>query len=163
MSHRTSIRSAGLAAAMVASLVIVPVASAYPDEQGARSTSIVGPQLSPDRADRLGVINQGPIAVPDRVARLGVIAQGPIGAPDRVHTSVILSQGAIGAPDRADRLGTAGGPGPVAVVTVPSSSSGSFDWSEATVVAAAIFALALLATIGALALRRRNGPTAVAS
>src|ERR1041385_5790062 len=128
MSYRTSTRFAGLAAAMLASLVIVSVANAHP----------VG--LTPDRADKIGVITPSTITVPDHMDKIGVITAGPVGAPDR-----------------ADQLGTANGPGPVAVASAPSSSSDSFAWSDAPVMAAAIFGVVLLATIGLLIARRRTG------
>jgi len=134
MSYRTSTRFAGLAAAMLASLVIVSVANARP----------VG--LAPDRTDKIGVITPSTISVPDRTDKIGVITAGPVGAPDR-----------------ADKLGTANGPGPVAVATAPSSSSDSLAWSDAPVLAAAIFAIALLATLGALIARKRSRPAALAS
>ncbi len=129
MSHRTSTRFAGLAAAMLASLVIVSVANAGP----------IG--LAPDRTDKIGVTTPSTITVPDRMDKLGVITAGPVGAPDR-----------------ADQLGTAKGPAPVTVVAAPSSSSDSFGWSDAPVLAAAIFAVALLAAIGSLIARKRSGP-----
>jgi hypothetical protein len=134
MSYRTSTRLAGLAAAMLASLVIVSVASARP----------VG--LAPDRTDKIGVITPSTTTVPDRMDKIGVITAGPVGAPDR-----------------ADQLGTANGPGPVAVASAPSSSSDSLAWSDAPVLAAAIFAIALLVTIGSLIAVKRNRSTALAS
>jgi hypothetical protein len=134
MSYRTSTRFAGLAAAMLASLVIVSAANARP----------VG--LAPDRTDKIGVITPSTITVPDRMDKLGVITAGPVGAPDR-----------------ADKLGTANGPGPVAVTAAPSSSSHSSAWSDAPVVAAAIFAIVLLVTIGSLIARKRAGQAALAS
>jgi hypothetical protein len=134
MSYRTSTRFAGLAAAMLASLVIVSVASARP----------VG--LAPDRTDKIGVITPSTTTVPDRMDKIGVLTAGPVGAPDR-----------------ADQLGTANGPGPVAVASAPSSSSDSLAWSDAPVLAAAIFAIALLVTIGSLIAVKRNRSTALAS
>jgi len=143
MLNRTSTRSAGLAAALLASLVIAPTASALPGGQVVHSSPATR-QLPPDRVDKLGVIGQGGIAVPtvpDRVDKLGVTTAGPIAVPDRV-----------------DRLGTVNGPGSVAVASAPSSSSSSLTWSDLPVFAAAIFAIALLATIGSLMMRRRSGP-----
>jgi hypothetical protein len=143
MLNRTSTRSAGLAAALLASLVFTSVANARPAEFSHRNAQ---PQVTisvPDRVDRLGVIGQGGIAVPtvpDRIDKLGVITAGPIAVPDRV-----------------DKLGTVNGPGSVAVASVPSSSSSSL-WSDLPVFAAAIFAIALLATIGSLMMRKRSGP-----
>ena len=135
MSYRTSTRFAGLAAAMLASLVIVSVANARPVN------------LSPDRADKLGVVTPSTITVPDRMDKLGVITAGPVGAPDR-----------------ADKLGTANGPGPVSVAAAPSSSSDSFAWSDTPVLAAsAIFAVVLLVTLGSLVARKRSGAAALAS
>jgi hypothetical protein len=144
MLNRTSTRSAGLAAALLASLVFASVANARPAEFSHRNAV---PQVTisvPDRVDKLGVIGQGGIAVPtvpDRVDKLGVTTAGPIAVPDRV-----------------DRLGTVNGPGSVAVASAPSSSSSSLTWSDLPVFAAAIFAIALLATIGSLMMRRRSGP-----
>ena len=123
MTHSTSTRFAGLAAALLASLVIAPTASALPGGQVVHSSPATR-QLPPDRVDKLGVITAGPIAVPDRV----------------------------------DQLGTVNGPGSVAVASVPSSSSSSLTWSDLPVFAAAIFAIALLATIGSLMMRKRSGP-----
>jgi hypothetical protein len=135
MSYRTSTRFAGLAAAMLASLVIVSVANARP----------MG--LAPDRADKIGVITPSTITVPDRADKIGVITAGPVGAPDR-----------------ADQLGTAKGPGPVSVVAAPSSSSDSFAWSDTPVLAAAaIFAVVLLVTVGSLVARKRTDSAALAS
>ena len=134
MSHRTSTRFAGLAAAMLASLVIVSVANARP----------MG--LAPDRTDKIGVITPSTIGVPDRMDKIGVITAGPVGAPDR-----------------ADKLGTANGPGPVSVAAALSSSSDSFAWSDTPVLAAAIFAVVLLVTIGSLIARKRTRPAALAS
>jgi hypothetical protein len=127
MLNRTSTRSAGLAAALLASLVIAPTASALPGGQVVHSSPATR-QLPPDRMDRLGVITAGPIAVPDRV----------------------------------DRLGTINGPGSVTVAGAPSSSSSSLTWSNLPVFAAALFAVALLASIGSLMMRKRSGP-AIAS
>jgi hypothetical protein len=149
MTNSTSTRFAGLAAALLASLVFASVANARPAELSSSSTQKSdATQVTisvPDRVDRLGVIGQGAIAVPDRVDKLGVITAGPIAVPDRV-----------------DRLGTVNGPGSVAVASVPSSSSSSLTWSNLPVFAAAIFAIALLATIGTLMMRKRSG-TALAS
>jgi hypothetical protein len=123
MTHSTSTRFAGLAAALLASLVIAPTASALPGGQVVHPSPATR-QLPPDRIDKIGIVTLGP----------------------------------VGAPDRADRLGTVNGPGSVAVASVPSSSSGSLTWSDLPVFAAAIFAVALLATIGSLIMRKRNGP-----
>jgi hypothetical protein len=132
MTHSTSTRFAGLAAALLASLVFASVANARPAE------------LSSNLSQKSDA-TQVTISVPDRVDKLGVITAGPIAVPDRV-----------------DQLGTVNGPGSVAVATVPSSSSGSLTWSDLPVFAAAIFAIALLATIGSLMMRKRSG-TALAS
>jgi hypothetical protein len=140
MLNRTSTRSAGLAAALLASLVIAPTASALPGGQVVHPSPATR-QLPPDRIDKLGVITVGPIAVPDRVDKLGVITDRPIAVPDRV-----------------DKLGTVNGPGSVDVASVPSSSSDSLTWSDLPVFAAAIFAVALLATTGSLMMRKRSGP-----
>jgi hypothetical protein len=149
MTHSTSTRFAGLAAALLASLMFASVANARPAELSSNSTQKSdSPQVTisvPDRVDKLGVIGQGgnavrDIAVPDRVDKVGIITLGPIAVPDRV-----------------DRLGTVNGPGSVAVATVPSSSSGSVTWSDLPVFAAVIFAIALLATIGSLMMRKRSG------
>jgi hypothetical protein len=111
MTHSTSTRFAGLAAALLASLVFASVANARPAEfSSSSSQKAAAPQVT------------------------------------------------ISVPDRADRLGTVNGPGSVAVATVPSSSSGSLTWSDLPVFAAAIFAVALLATIGSLMMRKRSGP-----
>jgi hypothetical protein len=145
MTHSTSTRFAGLAAALLASLVFASVANARPAELSSNlSQKSDATQVTisvPDRVDKLGVIGQSDIAVPDRVDKLGVITAGPIAVPDRV-----------------DQLGTVNGPGSVAVATVPGSSSGSLTWSDLPVFAAAIFAIALLATIGSLMMRKRSGP-----
>src|SRR5262249_21612649 len=113
--------------------------------------------------DKTGVNTQTTIAVPDRVDKLGVIVSGPVGAPDRADKLGVIVSGPVVVPDRADLLGTDRGPGPVAVAAVPSSSSDSFAWNDAPVVAAAIFAVALLAAIGSLIARRRTDSTALAS
>jgi hypothetical protein len=134
MTNRTSTGFAGLAAAILASLVIVSTADARPTG------------LSPDRADKLGVVKPVTNTVPDRADRLGVINEGPISVPDRV-----------------DQLGTANGPGPVAVASVPASSSDSFDWATAPLIAAALFAVALLAAVASLVARKRSRPAALAS
>jgi hypothetical protein len=164
MLNRTSTRSAGLAAAMLASLVIVPVAVAMPDGQAVSPAPSVGRQLPPDRTDKIGVITHSPVvAAPDRVDKVGVILPGGIGVPDRIDGLGVVNAGPVGAPDRADQLGTVNGPGPVAVATVPSPSSGSSVLKDAPLLAAALFALALLGTIVALVSRRRGGPAALAS
>ena len=144
MTHSTSTRSAGLAAALLASLVFASVANARPAEfvsgSSQKSDATQVTISVPDRVDKLGVIGQGPIVVPDRVDKVGIITVGPISVPDRV-----------------DQLGTVNGPGPVAVATAPSSSSDSLTWSDTPVLAAVIFAIALLATIGSLMMRKRGG------
>lgn len=166
MTNSTSTRFAGLAAALLASLVFASVANARPAELSSSSTQKSdATQVTisvPDRVDKLGVIGQGAIAVPDRVDRLGVITAGPIAVPDRVDKLGVTTVGPIAVPDRVDRLGTVNGPGSVAVASVPSSSSSSLTWSNLPVFAAAIFAIALLATVGTLMMRKRSG-TALAS
>jgi hypothetical protein len=164
MLNRTSTRSAGLAAAMLASLVIVPVAVAMPESQALSQASSAGRQLPPDRVDGIGVITHSTvIAVPDRIDKVGVILPGGIGVPDRIDRIGVINTGTVAVPDRADLLGTVNGPGSVAVATVPGSSSGSSALSNAPAIAAALFALALLGTIVALLSRRRGGPAALAS
>jgi hypothetical protein len=134
MTTRTSTRIAGLAAALLASLVVVPTALAIPTASSVANGKLVlqpapSPRgLAPDRADKLGVLNQGTVAVPDR----------------------------------ADRLGTTGGPGPVVVLSTSKPSTSSSTWNGAFVASAALLAITLLIALGMFVGRKRSGGIAVA-
>src|SRR5436190_11286017 len=168
MTYSTSTRFAGLAAAMLASLVMVSVANARPVNLNPNGTDQTGVNTQstnsvPDRADGIGVIVSGTVGAPDRADKLGVVVSGPVGAPDRADKLGVVTASPFAVPDRADLLGTVNGPGPVSVATVSSSSSDSFDGNNVPFAAAAIFALALLAAIGSLIVRKRTDPAALAS
>jgi amino acid transporter len=134
MTTRTSTRLAGLAAALLASLVVVPTALAIPTASSVANGKLVLQQapsqrgLAPDRADKLGV----------------------------------LTQGTVGIPDRVDRLGTIGGPGPVTVLSFSKPSTGSSTWTYVLVAAATLLAVTLLIALGTFVGRKRSGGIAVA-
>jgi hypothetical protein len=133
MTTRTSTRIAGLAAALLASLVVVPTALAIPTASSVANGKLVlqpapSPRgLAPDRADKLGV----------------------------------LTQGTVGIPDRVDRLGTTGGPGPVTVLSISKPSTGSSTWNYVLVAAATLLAVTLLIALGTFVGRKRSGGIAV--
>jgi hypothetical protein len=136
MTTRTSTRIAGLAAALLASLVVAPTALAIPSASSVANGKLV---LQSDPAP-----SQRGLA-PDRVDKIGVLTQGTVGIPDRV-----------------DRLGTTGGPGTVLVVSTSKPSTGSSTWNDAVVATAALFALTLLIALGTFAGRRRSRGVALA-
>jgi hypothetical protein len=134
MTNSTSTRIAGLAAALLASLVVVPTALAIPTQSSVANGKLV---LQPAPTQR-GL-------APDRVDKIGVLTVGTVGIPDRV-----------------DRLGTTGGPGTVAVTSTAKPPAGSSRWNDMVVATAALFALTLVIALGTFIGRRRSGGIALA-
>jgi hypothetical protein len=134
MTTSTSTRIAGLAAALLASLVVVPTALAIPTASSVVNGKLV---LQPAPSQR-GL-------APDRVDKIGILAAGTVGIPDRV-----------------DRLGTTGGPGTVAVISTSKPPAGSSTWNDMVVATAALFALTVLIALGTFIGRRRSGGIALA-
>jgi hypothetical protein len=137
MTHRTSTRSAGLAAALLASLVFTSVANARPAEFSQHRN--VEPQVT--------------ISVPDRVDKLGVIGQGGIAVQSGSITSSVPT-----VPDRTDLLGTSRGPQLVQVPTATASAEG-LSWTYGAIGAAFLLAASLLVAYAVKSAggRRRGG------
>jgi hypothetical protein len=138
MSTRITLRLAGLTAAIVVVLALVPAAQAKP-------TGIAG--FTPPQ-----------VAAPAPVAATGPADwPGAVGAPPAASVST-----PVAATGPADSPGAVGAPPLVAVSTpVVTGSDTGFNWTDATLGAVAAFGLSLLAAIAATGMRTRRGGAAL--
>ena len=151
MTTRTSTRIAGLATALLASLVVAPTALAIPAAFSVANGKLVlqsdpapsQPVVVPDRVDKIGILTHGTTGIPDRVDRLGTIAG--------------RNTGAQSVPDRVDGLGSVRGPQIVPTPDRVSNGGSTLNWSYAAIGAALLMAAALLAVFTASVTGRRRG------